>query len=247
MKDTVVALRDDLRSRFAPPTTSAGKPWTPWEFKALAGAGGIRSTLADMTIFAKAILDPAKTPTPLREAIELGWAKQELAASISPGGQALGWMLAGDGKTRWHNGMTGGFHAALFVNREFGVATVVLSNRSTPAGTQIAEELMRRAAGLPERPVPNRDRAEVSVTMGQLDRCTFRITPQFALVFERQNTALFLTPTGQSTDRLYAAAADTYFSRRVSAEIVFDFPADGGRATALTLKQGGREIRAARE
>jgi D-alanyl-D-alanine-carboxypeptidase/D-alanyl-D-alanine-endopeptidase len=249
MKDTVVALRDDLRSRFAPPTTSAGKPWTPWEFKALAGAGGIRSTLADMTIFAKAILDPAKTPTPLREAIELGWAKQELAASISPGGQALGWMLAGDGKTRWHNGMTGGFHAALFVNREFGVATVVLSNRSTPAGTQIAEELMRRAAGLPERPVPNRDRAEVAVTTEQLDQCTgtFRITPQFALVFERQNTALFLTPTGQSTDRLYAAAADTYFSRRVPAEIVFDFPADGGRATALTLKQGGREIRAARE
>ncbi len=247
MKDTVVKLRDELRPRFAPPTTSTGKPWTPWEFKALAGAGGIRSTLADMTIFATAILQPPSTP--LGQAIDLAWKKQDIAASLSPGGQALGWMIAGDGKTRWHNGMTGGFHAALFVHREFAIATLVLSNRSTPTGTGVAEELMRRAAGLPERPIPNRDRAEVAVTEEQLDRCTgtFRITPQFALVFQRQNTTLYLTPTGQSTDRLYAAAADTYFSRRVAAEIIFEFPADGGPAHSLVLKQSGREVRASRE
>ena len=247
MKDTVVALRDDVRGRFAPPFTSTGKPGTPWEFKALVGAGGIRSTMADMMRFARAMLHPDATP--LQKAIELGWARQEVTASVGPGGQALGWMLAGDRRTRWHNGMTGGFHAAMFVNRELGLATVVLLNRSTPIGSEIAEGLMRRAAGRPERPVPNLTRAEVALTPDQLDRCTgtFRVSPQFALVFERRNASLFITPTNQSTDRLYAAAPDTFFSRRVAADIVFELPADGGPATALTLKQSGREIRATRE
>lgn len=247
MSDTVVTLSDDQRPRFAPPFTAAGERWTPWEFQALAGAGGIRSTLADMMRFASAMLRPAASP--LQQAIELAWAKQELAGSISPGGQALGWLMAGDGRTRWHNGMTGGYHAAMFVNAELHVATVVLSNRSTPAGTQIAETLMRRSAGMPDRPTPNRERAEVALTEAQLDRCngTFRITPQFALVFERRNLALFLTPTGQSTDRLYPATPETFFSRRVAADIVFEFPSDGGPAVALVLKQNGREVRALRE
>ncbi|ACB75535.1 beta-lactamase [Opitutus terrae PB90-1] len=247
MKDTVIGLRDDLRDRFPPAFTSTGAPCQPWEFKALAAAGGIRSTTADMIRFANAVLHPETTS--LQKAIELAWSKQTLAASITGGGQALGWMLAGDGRTRWHNGMTGGFHAALFVNRELGLATLVLSNRSTPAGSQIAEALMRRAAGVPERPAPNRDRATVALSAEQLDRCTgtFRVSPQFALVFERRNEALFLTPTGQATDRLYAASPETFFSRRVAADIVFEFPADGGPATALTLKQSGRQVRALRE
>lgn len=247
MSDTVVALRDDQRPRLAPPFTAAGVRWTPWEFQALAGAGGIRSTLADMVRFAKAMLQPAASP--LEKAIELVWAKQELTATLNPGGQALGWFLAGDGRTRWHNGMTGGYHAAIFVNTQLGLATVVLSNRSTPVGTQIGEQLMRRAAGMPDRAAPNTERAEVALTPAQLDRCqgTFRLTPAFALVLERRDTVLFLTPTGQGTDRLYAESPETFFSRRVAADIVFEFPSDGGPAVALILKQNGREMRALRE
>jgi D-alanyl-D-alanine-carboxypeptidase/D-alanyl-D-alanine-endopeptidase len=245
--DTGVAVPEVDRARRAPPFTSAGQPWTPWDFKALASAGGIRSSLADMVRFATAMLHPKGHP--LEAAMELAWAKQDLKQSLTPGGQGLGWMVAGDGRTRWHNGMTGGFHAALFVNRELGIATVLLSNRSHPAGTEIAEELVRRAAGLPERAAPNQDRAEVALTIEQLDRCvgTFRLAPQFALTFERQNLALFLTPTGQPQGRLFSASPDTFFSRRVLADVVFELPADGGPATAVVLKQNGREIRGLRE
>ena len=35
----------------------------------------------------------------------------------------LGWMIAGDGETRWHNGGTGGFRTALFISRRFKAAT----------------------------------------------------------------------------------------------------------------------------
>lgn len=245
--DTGVAVPERDQARRAPPFTSAGQPWTPWDFKALAGAGGIRSSLADMVRFATVMLQPKGHP--LEAAIELAWTKQTLKQSLTPGGQGLGWMVAGDGRTRWHNGMTGGFHAALFVNRDLGIATVLLSNRSHPAGTEIAEELVRRAAGLPERVAPNRDRAEVALTIEQLDRCvgTFRLAPQFALTFERQNLALFLTPTGQPQSRLFSASPDTFFSRLVLADVVFELPADGGPATAVVLKQNGRETRGLRE
>ena len=247
MNDTVLAPNEAQRARFAPPFTSAGLPWSYWTFKALAGAGGIRSTTADMMRFAAAMIRPADTP--LQKAIELAWEPQPLTASVSPGGQALGWMLAGDKKTRWHNGMTGGFHAALYINRELGVASLLLSNRSTPIGTGLAESLLRRAAGVPEPVMPNRDRTEVALTEEQLDRCvgTFRLSPNFTLSFDRRNQALFITPTGQPTERLYAASPDTFFSRQVAAEVVFELPADGGPALGLVLKQRGKETRAPRE
>ena len=97
--------------------------------------------------------------------------------------------------------------------------------------------------------MPNLSRAAVALTADQLDRCTgtFRVSPQFALVLERRHESLSVTPTNQPTDRLYAATPDTFFSHRVAADIVFELPAGGGPATALSLKQSGRQISAARE
>lgn len=247
MTDTVIEPGSALRARFAPPFTSAGKPWTHWDFKALAGAGGIRSTLPDLMRFVNAVLSPDDSP--LGEGIELAWTRQELAESFSAGGQALGWMLAGDGQTRWHNGMTGGFHAAMFINRDQGVAVVLLSNRSTPVGTQIAEGIFRRAMGGKERVIPNRDRNEVELSAEQIDVCagTFRLDERTTIVCERRNLALYVTLTGQPTDRLYAAAPDLFFSRRAPIEIQFLPPIGGNLASALVIRSGRRELHAKRE
>lgn len=247
MTHTGIALDAEQHRRLAPPFTGDGKPWSTWDFQALAGAGGIRSTLPDMIRFARALLKPDETP--LREAIELAWAPQQLAATVSPGGQALGWMIAGDRDTRWHNGMTGGFHAAIFVNRADGVATVLLTNRSHPRGTQLAEKIFRAASGRAARPVPNATRPEVTLTPEQIDRCvgTFRLSAKMTLVCERRHDALFVTPTGQPTDRLFAAASDTFFSRRAPVELKFELLASGEAAPAVLLIQGGRQTRAVRE
>lgn len=247
LNDTSIALDAGQQARLAPPFTGDGRPWGAWDFAALAGAGALRSTTADMVRFAQAMLRPEETP--LRAAIELAWARQDLAATISGGGQGLGWMLAGDGRTRWHNGMTAGSHAALYVNRELGVATVYLANRANPVGTQLAESLLRRAAGLKERKIPNAGRAEVALTPEQVDRCTgtFRVNAAMVLVCERRDGVLVVTPTGQPADRLFAASPTTFFSRRAEVELVFELPEDGGVARAVTLVQGGRRVRAARE
>lgn len=247
MNRATVRFEDGRLRHLAPPFTADGKACGAWDFTALAGAGGVRATLPDMMRFAQAMLHPADTP--LRAAIELAWAPQKLAAPVSPGGQALGWMIAGDRATRWHNGMTGGFHAAIFVNRDEGVAVVWLGNRSHPIGTQMAEKFFRQAAGRAERPIPNAQRAEVALTPEQIDRCvgTYRLNARITLVCERRHLSLFVTPTGQGTDRMFAAAEAVFFSRRAPVELEFELPASGGAATGVTVIQGGRRQRAARE
>lgn len=247
LANTAVKLTGERRDRFAPPFANDGRPWTPWEFEALAGAGGLRSTLPDLLRLAEVLLQPAGSP--LQAAIELAWAKQVVAAPLSEGGQGLGWMIAGDGVTRWHNGMTGGFHAAIFINRESRVAVVALANRAQPAVTPLAAGLLRRAAGAPERAAPNAARAEVMLTPEQVDRCvgTYRVNAGLALVCERRDAALFVTPTGRPADRLAAASATTFFSRRADVGLVFELPAGGGPATAVTLTQRGRSVTAQRE
>ncbi|GMU66929.1 MAG: hypothetical protein AMXMBFR36_32030 [Acidobacteriota bacterium] len=247
MADTVVEVAPADLARVAPPHTGAGEPWSPWHFRALAGAGAIRSTAADLARFARAVLEPDSTP--LAAAIELAWKVRDRASGLSPGGNALGWLVAGDGATRWHNGMTGGYHAALFVNRDLGVAVALATNRSTPAATGLAEQLTRLAAGLPASARPHADRAEVALTEAHLDRLvgTYRLSPTFLFVVERRNRSLYLTPTGQPTDRLYAASEALFFSRNVPAELLFELPAGGGAATGLVLRQGGREVPGRRE
>lgn len=243
---TTLALPGHSDDALAPSYNNDGQAVGPWEFDALAGAGGIRSTLPDMMRFAEAILTPDESP--LEAAINLAWEKQPLAAPLVPGGQGLAWLLAGDGQTHWHNGMTAGFHAALFINRQLKAASVVLMNRSSALGTTFGEELIRLAAGLANPPATFRNRPEVALDETQLDRCvgTYRLAPNFVLQVERRHRALFITPTGQATDRLYAAGSGLFFSRHVTAEIQFELP-ETGSATGLILRQNDREFHGSRE
>jgi serine-type D-Ala-D-Ala carboxypeptidase/endopeptidase len=71
---------------------------------------------------------PSATSTgKLGDAIELAW-KQQRDADASGLAMGLGWMIAGDGQTRWHNGQTGGSRSALFIDRELNCTVVVLCN-----------------------------------------------------------------------------------------------------------------------
>ena len=145
MTDCTVLLSKDQRKRLATPHDKFGSATPPWTFSDLPGAGGIHATMRDMMRFAKAQLTP---PTGnLGDAIELAW-KQQRDADASGPAMGLGWMIAGDGQTRWHNGQTGGSHAALFINRELKCAVVVLCNTAvTNEVDQLAMQLVMKAAG----------------------------------------------------------------------------------------------------
>ena len=146
MTDCTVSLSSDQRKRLATPHDRFGSDTSLWTFADLPGAGGIHATMRDMMRFAKAQLAP---PTgTLGDAIELAW-KQQRDADASGPAMGLGWLIAGDGQTRWHNGQTGGSHSALFINRELKCAVVVLCNTAVANEVdQLAMQLLLKAAGL---------------------------------------------------------------------------------------------------
>ena len=119
MTDCTVSLSSDQVKRLATPHNKFGSATSPWTFADLPGAGGVHATMRDMMRFAKAQLNPPSGT--LGEAIDLAW-NQHTEADESGPAMGLGWMIAGDGQTRWHNGETGGFASALFINRKLKCA-----------------------------------------------------------------------------------------------------------------------------
>jgi D-alanyl-D-alanine-carboxypeptidase/D-alanyl-D-alanine-endopeptidase len=61
MKNTGIVPGESQQARLAPPYDGS-KPGHPWTFQAMAGAGGLHSTAADLAIFGQALLEPDKTP-----------------------------------------------------------------------------------------------------------------------------------------------------------------------------------------
>lgn len=153
MTDCTVSLTSDQRQRFATPHDKFGSTTSPWTFADLPGAGGVHATMRDMMRFAKAQMDP---PTGvLGEAIELAW-KQHRDADESGPAMGLGWLIAGDGETRWHNGGTAGFSSSLFVNRSIKSAVIVLCNtHATEKIDELGIQLIQKAAGLETKPAPD--------------------------------------------------------------------------------------------
>ncbi|MFT4153712.1 serine hydrolase domain-containing protein [Parafilimonas sp.] len=87
----------------------------PWDFKAFAAAGSLRSDAADMLLYAKANLGEA--PPPLKTAIELTHAPVFKDSSVTT---ALGWHYIKPtpaGKSiLFHNGGTGGYRSYLGID-----------------------------------------------------------------------------------------------------------------------------------
>jgi len=100
-----------------------GKPVPPWHLADLAGAGGLRSTAADLVTFLRAQLAAED------EAIRFS---RSVRHDINPYAWVhLGWMgrrLPGGREQLWHNGGTGGFCSFAGLEPARGVAVVALTN-----------------------------------------------------------------------------------------------------------------------
>lgn len=132
MDETALAVPDGVR--FAESHGADGAPVPHWTWTdATAGAGGWRSTAADLLTLAEAALDPAASPLP--DALALALGPQILAREGVAVG--LGWHLSplGDRTMVWHNGMVGGSASFVGAVPEAGVAVVVLTNRQSSVDT----------------------------------------------------------------------------------------------------------------
>ncbi len=147
MNDTCITLNKARQERLAPPYDAALNPAKNWTFPTLAGAGGIRSTTNDMLKFIAANL--ADDNTPLTRSMRQSHKRRY---AIPGGAIGLGWHIAGDNITRWHNGMTGGYASWVSVVPEFDAGVVVLANTSTDKITELGVQITQVACGVTVEP-----------------------------------------------------------------------------------------------
>lgn len=157
LKDTVVQLSAEQQTRFIQGHAANHQPAHAWDLDALAGAGAIRSTAADMLTYLEAQLHPESVKAgggsagaTLASAIRN---QHELRADAGPQMKiALAWLYDTDTGTYWHNGGTGGFSSYTFFNPKGDYAAVVLLNTTIggPDGSfadRLGAHISERLAG----------------------------------------------------------------------------------------------------
>jgi hypothetical protein len=110
-----------------------------------------------------------------------------------------------------------------------------------------ATALTLRQNGQERRAPRIAERTEVALPLAVLERYpgTYRLRPGFDLVITLDNGQLMSQATGQAKAPLFAEAENKFFLKVADAQI--EFVSEGGGVTALVLKQGGTETRAARQ
>jgi CubicO group peptidase (beta-lactamase class C family) len=128
MNDTRLEVPAADSLRFAHGYGPKGKGVRAWPMKAFAGAGGIRSTAADMLKYAQANMGDA--PPPLNKAILLSHTSTFRDKDVDMG---LGW---GIGRYQHrdlftHDGETGGFQSFIVIYPTKQTAIIILLNKAT--------------------------------------------------------------------------------------------------------------------
>lgn len=243
MKDTAVDLNKSMRARLAPPYNGELAEDHNWNFQAMAGAGAVRSSGDDMLRYARAHLHPPQGP--LGKAIKLAWEVHQPAIKAEDFAMGLGWHVARDGATRWHNGQTGGYHSMLMINRPANVAVVVLANTATMEVDTLAEQLVRMLVGVPEQPREFQKTADVPLDQMQRLVGRYQLAPDFVLTAKLEDEKLMVGATGQPFFRVFPKSETEWIYRVVDASLTFEL-GDKGPATAVVLHQNGLKQRAER-
>ncbi len=138
MNDTRQFIRKNDSSRFAKGYDENGGPNSQWDFKVLAGAGAIRSTVNDLLKYGAANLH--SDDTKLDRALQLTHKPTFTNAQTIVG---LGWHLTGKEPhiLLLHSGETGGYVSYLAIHPKKKIVLVVLSNTAI-AVDDIATQLM---------------------------------------------------------------------------------------------------------
>jgi serine-type D-Ala-D-Ala carboxypeptidase/endopeptidase len=257
MQDTGIALTPAMKARFIQGHDGEHKPAHAWDIDALAGAGGIRSTAADMLTYLEAQLHPDRLPADalrgnfgktLPAAIaDTHTVRAEAGASMHI---ALNWFRIDETGNYWHNGGTGGFSSYALFNPEKDFALIVLSNTSPNAenfSDKLGQHIAQRLTGLPAVPLVAEKHTEAAIDPKLLDGYVgrFQLAPDFILTFTKEDNKLFTQATGQPKFQVFPEDDKKFFFKVADAQLTFITDSQG-HATSVILHQGGRDQEAKR-
>lgn len=127
MKYTTQSMDERSKAFFVQGYNQELEPHSQWDFKALSGAGCIRSNTHDMLLYAK-----MQSAINLNERYLMSILELSHKSTFTNGSQtiALNWFIQnwGNGNVLFHSGQTGGYASFLAVHPETKNAVVILSN-----------------------------------------------------------------------------------------------------------------------
>ncbi len=228
MTTSGTAFTDAMRAHLAPGHDTMGQPAKNWDLDALAGAGAIRSSGADMLRYLKANI--GVDPSPLTAAMKL--AQQPRSDLPKTGRIGLAWMTTPQGIV-WHNGGTGGYRSFLGFTADGRHGVVILTN------TAVEVDDLGFATLYADAPLVSAYQAIVLPSASLDDYVgTYRLSDKFLLKVFRQNDALFAQGTGQGAIPIFPSAPNEFFTRipGISASFTRDL---NGTVNGLVLHQNG--------
>ena len=261
--DTTVTRSAEQAKRAAAPHRDR-LAMRPWQFGALCGCGGVRSTVEDLLRFIDATArgtnstvaaSPQRAGLPEQIDAGLTASLKKVTETVHPG-MALGWHVAGDRSTIHHMGQTGGFSAGVLFHPRIGKGVVVLANGATSHVDRLAEKLIQTMFGMPVAEPEYPDEIEVGEKALARVVGTY-VCPFFEIEVTVREGALFAQLTDQLAYRVYPRRVGEgvrYFYRDLPAELEFRFDeskeeeskepsdAEAAAATQVVLHQGGREF-----
>lgn len=149
MNDTTVVLSREQRERFIQGYSGNSRHdrVRAWDLDALAGAGGIHSTAADMLNYLEAQLHPEKFGALAAALAESHRLRNDMTDEQRI---ALAWIYVPNSGIFEHNGATAGFTSYAFFDPNRDYAAVVLINTGPNmalSATQLGEHIRERLAG----------------------------------------------------------------------------------------------------
>jgi len=136
LTDTAIALSVEQQARFIHGHQASGRPTGPWNLGVLAGAGGLRASVADLLAYLEAFCDPQRVSD------ASGAGGRTLGAALEDAQKprmvvnaaltmCIGWHYQPASRTHWHTGGTGGYTSYAAFSRESRRAVVVLVNSAS--------------------------------------------------------------------------------------------------------------------
>ncbi|MCC5807023.1 MAG: serine hydrolase [Opitutales bacterium] len=238
LHDTHFSVPEAAAARVVPPFSGVEEV-RPWNFDSLAGCGALRSTVADLTRFAEALLAPEASP--FAEAIRLLF---EPRAPLGGGHMGLGIFLESiHGEQRaFHDGGTGGYSASLILTPATRHATIVLANQAGGFATRVSTGLL--APDADGDPAPVSSAADPALSLAAYEG-EYRLSADALFLIRAHEDRLYLRLTGQMALPVRPLGGHRFENADVGAVIEFA-TGESGDVERLTLHQSGRSLPAPR-
>ena len=236
MSSTKITIDKESQSRFAPGHLGDGQPAANWDFSVLAGAGGVRTTVNDMLLFAAANLARPKTSWVKRSNWPGPFIKSRSKRAKRRSGLVGIWRpteLAGTTVKR----------AAIPLDEFSSTAktkssVILLTNTATGEVDQLAADILRMISGAKVAPRKFEKTFDVPAEALQNFVGKYELAPGVLFTVETTDGKLMIGLTGQPSYQVFARSETVWYYKVVDATITFTVDKNG-QCDSLVLYQNG--------